>query len=137
MANGVAKSHAVNVINYEIGLFWVFWNILYLISVIANEAAESSGLGTGIAIGAAIIVILLIIIGLIFINRNKARPVKNTENVQAAEHKDEQNAAVMSYSSLEANRPPFDIGNRATFNTFHPPQNNNNSVRSTGICNIA
>lgn len=73
--------------------------------------------------------------------RNKARPVKNTENVQAAEHKEDQNAAVMSYSSLETNRHNFDLANRgngATFNTFQSPRNNNsnnlnnNSIRSTG-----
>lgn len=32
--------------------------------------------------------------------RRKATPVKNTENIQAAERKEDQNAAVMSYSSL-------------------------------------
>lgn len=35
----------------------------------ANEAQESSGLGTGIAIGAVIIIILLVIIGLLFLHR--------------------------------------------------------------------
>lgn len=93
----------------------------------ANEAQESPGIGTGIAIGSVIIIILLVIIGLIFLHRNKARPVKNTENVQAAETKEDQNAAVMSYSSLENNRHNFDLTNRATFNTFHPPPNNNNN----------
>ncbi|XP_075158690.1 CUB and Sushi multiple domains furrowed [Haematobia irritans] len=86
----------------------------------AQEAQESSGLGTGIAIGATVIIALLFLIGLIFIHRNKARPVKNTENVQAAETKDERNAAVMSYSTLEANtRMHMDNGPPATFNTFH------------------
>lgn len=105
----------------------------------ANEAQESSGLGTGIAIGAAIIVILLILIGLIVLHRNKARPVKNTENVQGAESKEDQNAAVMSYSSLENSRRDMEIPppNRATFNTFQPAPalqlHNNNNVRSTGI----
>lgn len=88
--------------------------------LVATEAQESSGLGSGIAIGATIIIALLILIGLIFIHRNKARPVKNTENVQAAESKDERNAAVMSYSTLEANnRMNLDNGPPATFNTFH------------------
>lgn len=106
--------------------------------IAANEAQESSGLGTGIAIGAAIIVILLILIGLIVLHRNKARPVKNTENVQAAESKEDQNAAVMSYSSLETSRRDMEMPppNRATFNTFQPPpppsSQNNNTVRSTG-----
>ncbi|XP_058831094.1 sushi, von Willebrand factor type A, EGF and pentraxin domain-containing protein 1 [Topomyia yanbarensis] len=122
--------------------------------LIVNDAQETNSLGTGIAIGAAIIVILLILIGVLFLHRNKARPVKNTENVQAAEHKDEQNAAVMSYSSLENGRHNFDLpnrGNLVTFNTFqaggganggHPPPpsrlnngsaspNNNNSLGSS------
>ncbi|XP_055682887.1 sushi, von Willebrand factor type A, EGF and pentraxin domain-containing protein 1 isoform X2 [Lutzomyia longipalpis] len=103
-----------------------------------NEAQESTGLGTGIAIGAAIIVILLVVIGLIVLHKNKARPVKNTENVQAAERKEDANAAVMSYSSLENTRPPaaFDLTNRATFNTFQPnrPAAQPNG-RSTGMSN--
>jgi hypothetical protein len=58
--------------------------------------------------------------------------VKNSENVQAAERKEDQNAAVMSYSSLENQRANFDLHNRtgmATFNTFQAPpvRNNNNS----------
>ncbi|KAL9879295.1 CUB and Sushi multiple domains furrowed isoform 1-T5 [Glossina fuscipes fuscipes] len=88
--------------------------------LVATEAQESSGLGTGIAIGATVIIALLIMIGLVFIHRNKARPVKNTENVQAAETKDERSAAVMSYSTLEANnRMHLDNGPPVTFNTFH------------------
>lgn len=35
-----------------------------------------------------------------YIRRRKATPVKNTENVQAAERKEDQNAAVMSYATL-------------------------------------
>lgn len=103
--------------------------------MVSNEAQESSGIGTGIAIGAAIIVILLIIIGLVVLHRNKARPVKNTENVQAAEQKEDRNAAVMSYSSLEHNRNNLDLQNRATFNTFHPPPPNgtSNGTRSPGM----
>ncbi|XP_058127402.1 sushi, von Willebrand factor type A, EGF and pentraxin domain-containing protein 1 [Anopheles ziemanni] len=117
--------------------------------LIVNDAQETNSLGTGIAIGAAIIVILLILIGVLFLHRNKARPVKNTENVQAAEHKEDQNAAVMSYSSLENGRHNFDLTNRGglvTFNTFHqaggphppPPSqlthgssNNNNHLSSS------
>lgn len=67
-------------------------------------------------------------------SRNKSRPVKNSENVQAAERKEDQNAAVMSYSSLENQRANFDLHNRtgmATFNTFQAPaRNNNNNVNS-------
>ncbi|XP_052871678.1 sushi, von Willebrand factor type A, EGF and pentraxin domain-containing protein 1 [Anopheles cruzii] len=125
--------------------------------LIVNDAQETSSLGTGIAIGAAVIVILLILIGVLFLHRNKARPVKNTENVQGAEHKEDQNAAVMSYSSLENGRHTFDLTNRGglmTFNTFqssggagnHPPppsqlthggtiHNNNNNNNSTTASN--
>lgn len=35
-----------------------------------------------------------------YLFRRKATPVKNTENVQAAERKEDQNAAVMSYATL-------------------------------------
>lgn len=101
----------------------------------AADAQDSAGLGTGIAIGIATIIILLVLIALVVLHRNKARPVKNTENVQAAERKEDQNAAVMSYSSLEHNRQNMDnlYQNQATFNTFHPPHlNNNGNNRSTG-----
>lgn len=98
--------------------------------MITNEAQESNSLGTGIAIGAAIIVILLVLIGLVVLHKNKSRPVKNTENVQGAERKEDQNAAVMSYSSLEGTtqingngRGAYDLTNRATFNTFQPNRN--------------
>lgn len=103
--------------------------------VAANEAQESSGFGTGIAIGAAVIVILLILIAMIVLHRNKSRPVKNTENVQAAETKEDQNAAVMSYSSLESSRREMEVapGRRAaTFNTFQPPTSTSSDSRSTG-----
>lgn len=60
--------------------------------------------------------------------------MKNTENIQAAERKEDQNAAVMSYSSLENSRANFDLHNRigvATFNTFQTPlRNNTNSLSS-------
>lgn len=88
--------------------------------LVVAESQDHGSLGTGIAIGATVIIALLVLIGLVFIHRNKARPVKNTENVQAAETKDERNAAVMSYSTLEANnRLHLDNGPPATFNTFH------------------
>lgn len=56
--------------------------------------------------------------------------MKNSENVQAAERKEDQNAAVMSYSSLENQRANFDLHNRtgmATFNTFQAPARSNNN----------
>lgn len=40
-----------------------------------------------------------------YIRRRKATPVKNTENVQAAERKEDQNAAVMSYATLNDGTP--------------------------------
>lgn len=55
--------------------------------------------------------------------------MKNSENVQAAERKEDQNAAVMSYSNLE-NQRALDMHNRtgmATFNTFQAPARNNNN----------
>ncbi|KAM7347402.1 CUB and Sushi multiple domains furrowed [Cochliomyia hominivorax] len=105
----------------------------------ATEAQETGSLGTGIAIGATVIIALLILIGLIFIHRNKARPVKNTENIQAAETKDERSAAVMSYSTLEANNRNMhlDNGPPATFNTFHGGRGmNGNGTAGRGAENI-
>lgn len=101
--------------------------------IATTDTQESSGIGTGIGIGATVIIILLVIIGLIFLHRNKARPVKNTENIQAAESKEDRNAAVMSYSTLEANnRIPLDTSPPATFNTFHGGRANGNGTnRST------
>lgn len=106
--------------------------------MITNEAQESNSLGTGIAIGAAIIVILLVLIGLVVLHKNKSRPVKNTENVQGAERKEDQNAAVMSYSSLEGTtqingngRGAYDLTNRATFNTFQPNRNGNGTTNGS------
>lgn len=57
--------------------------------------------------------------------------MKNTENVQAAERKDERSAAVMSYSTLETNnRHAFDLTNRGatTFDTFQSPARTGNSI---------
>lgn len=105
---------------------------------VVSDTQDSSSLGTGIAIGATIIIVLLILISLVFIHKNKARPVKNTENVQAAEVKEDRNASVMSYSTLEANnRHPLEPTQPATFNTFHGgrrPSANGNAAngRSTG-----
>lgn len=108
-------------------------------AIAVNEADESSGLGTGIAVGAAVIVILLILICCVVLHRNKARPVKNTENVQAAESKEDANAAVMSYSSLENSRRSdmeMPTSQRPTFNTFQAAGGRNGANglnnRSTG-----
>ncbi|KAF7988440.1 hypothetical protein HCN44_001013 [Aphidius gifuensis] len=68
--------------------------------LISNEVAEAQGVGTSVGIGAGIIILILIILGLVYLRLRKATPVKNTENVQAAERKEDQNAAVMSYATL-------------------------------------
>uniref|UniRef100_A0ABD2WSD8 Sushi, von Willebrand factor type A, EGF and pentraxin domain-containing protein 1 n=1 Tax=Trichogramma kaykai TaxID=54128 RepID=A0ABD2WSD8_9HYME len=65
-----------------------------------HEMAEVQGVGTSVGISAAIIIVILIIIGIVYLRLRKATPVKNTENVQAAERKEDQNAAVMSYATL-------------------------------------
>lgn len=65
--------------------------------------------------------------------------MKNSENVQAAERKEDQNAAVMSYSSIENQRANFDLQNRngmATFNTFQTPaRTNHNTNDNTNLSN--
>lgn len=58
--------------------------------------------------------------------------MKNSENVQAAERKEDQNAAVVSYSSLENQRASFDLHNRSgmapSFNTFQIPSTDRNNT---------
>lgn len=61
---------------------------------------DNSNLGTTIGIGAGVVVFLLVLLGLIYLKLRKATPVKNTENVESAERKEERNAAVMSYATL-------------------------------------
>ncbi|CAD1479335.1 unnamed protein product, partial [Heterotrigona itama] len=70
-----------------------------------NEVAETQGVGTSVGIGAGVIIFILIILGLVYLRLRKATPVKNTENVQAAERKEDQNAAVMSYATLNDGTP--------------------------------
>ncbi|GAB1862793.1 Sushi, von Willebrand factor type A, EGF and pentraxin domain-containing protein 1 [Camponotus japonicus] len=70
-----------------------------------NEVAEPQGVGTSVGIGAGVIIFILIILGLVYLRLRKATPVKNTENVQAAERKEDQNAAVMSYATLNDGTP--------------------------------
>ncbi|KAG7211173.1 hypothetical protein KM043_010494 [Ampulex compressa] len=72
---------------------------------IANEVTEAQGVGTSVGIGAGVIILILIILGLVYLRLRKATPVKNTENVQAAERKEDQNAAVMSYATLNDGIP--------------------------------
>ncbi|XP_046979655.1 uncharacterized protein LOC124544949 [Schistocerca americana] len=56
----------------------------------------------GVIVGAAagVVIILLIILGLIYLRLRKATPVKDTENIEGALRKENQNAAVMSYATL-------------------------------------
>ncbi|XP_017772932.1 PREDICTED: sushi, von Willebrand factor type A, EGF and pentraxin domain-containing protein 1 [Nicrophorus vespilloides] len=65
-----------------------------------GETEDPSSLGTNIGIGSGIVIVILIILGLIYLKLRRATPVKNTENVEAAERKEDRNAAVMSYSTL-------------------------------------
>ena len=65
-----------------------------------GEASEAQNLGLPIGIGAGVLLFLLLVLGLIYLRLRKERPIKNTENVQAALRKEDQNAAVMSFSTL-------------------------------------
>ncbi|XP_067002634.2 P-selectin [Anabrus simplex] len=68
--------------------------------VVTAEETESPNLGMTIGIAAGVVFFLLIILGLIYLRLRKATPVKNTENIQGALRKEDQNAAVMSYATL-------------------------------------
>ncbi|XP_014245415.1 CUB and sushi domain-containing protein 3 [Cimex lectularius] len=61
---------------------------------------ESQTLGLTIGIGAGVLLFLLLILGIIYLRIRKETPVKNTENIEGAIRKEDQNAAVMSYSNL-------------------------------------
>lgn len=65
-----------------------------------GEESEPQNLGLSIGIGAGVILFLLVVVGLIYFRLRKATPVKNTENVEGAVRKEDQNAAVMSYATL-------------------------------------
>ncbi|XP_049819209.1 sushi, von Willebrand factor type A, EGF and pentraxin domain-containing protein 1 [Aethina tumida] len=65
-----------------------------------GEPQEPSNLGTHIGIGAGVVVFLLLLLGLIYLKLRKPIAVKNTENVEGAERKEDRNAAVMSYATL-------------------------------------
>ncbi|XP_008192271.2 sushi, von Willebrand factor type A, EGF and pentraxin domain-containing protein 1 [Tribolium castaneum] len=67
---------------------------------ITGEPQEPSSLGTNIGIGAGMVVFLLILLLVIYLKLRKPIPVKNTENVEGAERKEDRNAAVMSYATL-------------------------------------
>ncbi|KAL1116999.1 hypothetical protein AAG570_004327, partial [Ranatra chinensis] len=66
----------------------------------AGPAQESQTLGLAIGIGAGIVLFLLLILGIIYLRLRKETPVKNTENIEGAIRKEDQNAAVMSYANL-------------------------------------
>ncbi|XP_073975480.1 CUB and Sushi multiple domains furrowed [Rhodnius prolixus] len=63
-------------------------------------STESQTLGLTIGIGAGVLLFLLLILGIIYLRLRKETPVKNTENIEGALRKEDQNAAVMSYSNL-------------------------------------
>ncbi|XP_054274093.1 sushi, von Willebrand factor type A, EGF and pentraxin domain-containing protein 1-like [Macrosteles quadrilineatus] len=71
--------------------------------MVSSAPSEGQNLGLAIGIGSGFIVFLLVILGLIYLRLRKERPVKNTENVEGAVRKEEQNAAVMSYATLSNN----------------------------------
>ncbi|KAF5269538.1 hypothetical protein FQA39_LY08727 [Lamprigera yunnana] len=68
--------------------------------VVTAEPEDSSSLGTSIGIGAGVVLFLLILLGAIYLKLRQATPVKNTENIEGAERKEDRNAAVMSYATL-------------------------------------
>ncbi|GLH11061.1 Locomotion-related protein Hikaru genki [Gryllus bimaculatus] len=68
--------------------------------IITAEEAVSSNLGLTIGIAAGVVLFLLIILGVIYLRLRKPTPVKNTENIEGALRKEDQNAAVMSYATL-------------------------------------
>ncbi|CAG9857786.1 unnamed protein product [Phyllotreta striolata] len=61
---------------------------------------DASNMTTHIGIGAGIVLFLLLLLGLIYLKLRKPVAVKNTENVEGAERKEDRSAAVMSYSTL-------------------------------------
>lgn len=65
-----------------------------------GASQESQALGLTIGIGMGVLLFLLIILGVIYLRLRKETPVKNTENIQGALKKEDQNAAVMSYANL-------------------------------------
>ncbi|KAJ8968851.1 hypothetical protein NQ317_005360, partial [Molorchus minor] len=65
-----------------------------------EEPQETSNLGTSIGIGAGVVLFLLFLLGLVYLKLRKPVAVKNTENIEGAERKEDRNAAVMSYATL-------------------------------------
>lgn len=65
-----------------------------------SEPADSGTLPLSVGVGCGIVLFLLLLLGIIYLRLRKATPVKNTENIEGAERKEDQNAAVMSYSTL-------------------------------------
>lgn len=68
--------------------------------LVSEPTSESQTLGLAIGIGAGVVVFLLLILGIIYLRLRKETPVKNTENIEGATRKEDQNAAVMSYATL-------------------------------------
>ncbi|CAH1169570.1 unnamed protein product [Phaedon cochleariae] len=66
----------------------------------SDEPQDSSNMGTSIGIGAGVVLFLLFLLLMIYLKLRKPVAVKNTENVEGAERKEDRNAAVMSYATL-------------------------------------
>ncbi|KAJ8682121.1 hypothetical protein QAD02_017913 [Eretmocerus hayati] len=100
--------------------------------ILTNELAEAQGIGTSVGIGAVVITITLIIVGLVYLRLRKETPVKNTENVQAAERKEDQNAAVMSYATLNDGTPNTMYENVPEDGLYDNPYSMNGSTYGYG-----
>lgn len=83
-----------------------------------EEPQEDSNLGTSIGIGAGVVVFLLVLLGIIYLKLRKPVTVKNKENVEGAERKEERNAAVMSYATL-SDRNGFTAGQPNLYENIH------------------
>lgn len=68
--------------------------------LITETFNEAQTVNFAMSVGVGVILFLLILLGAIYFKLTKAKPVKNTENVQAAIHKEEEGTAAMSYASL-------------------------------------
>lgn len=68
--------------------------------LISAAISDTRTLGLAVTVGGGIVLFLVILLALIYLRLKRPTPVKNTENVEGAVRKEEQNTAVMSYASL-------------------------------------
>ncbi|XP_057653656.1 sushi, von Willebrand factor type A, EGF and pentraxin domain-containing protein 1 [Diorhabda carinulata] len=86
---------------------------------VPSEAPQdSSNMTTHIGIGAGVVLFLLLLLGIIYWKLRKPVAVKNTENVEGAERKEDRNAAVMSYATL-TDRNGYSNGNSNLYENIH------------------